>query len=119
MCRTALSETRRFNLSGGLDWKFYELQSFNTNNFIITTVVTNSQGSQIIESRIASPQPTREHQVGYLPLALGADYFQTDAHGTFFASVGLSYNFVGDPEEFKALAYSRMPAPTSARRPSP
>lgn len=103
----SLSETRRFNLSGGLDWKFYELQSYNTNNFIITTVVTNSQGSQIIESRIASPQPTRDNQVGYLPLALGADYFQTDTYGTFSASMGLNYNFVGAPDEFKALAYSR------------
>jgi len=103
----ALSDTRRFNFSGGLDWKFYELQSFNTNNFIITTIVTNSQGSQIIESRVSSPQPTRAHQVGYLPLALGADYFQTDPLGNFSANVGLSYNFLGDPAEFKALAYSR------------
>ncbi|MEI2725837.1 MAG: ShlB/FhaC/HecB family hemolysin secretion/activation protein [Verrucomicrobiota bacterium] len=102
-----LNEARRLNFSGGLDWKFYELQSFNTNNFVITTVVTNSQGSQIIESRIASPQPVRDNQVGYLPLALGADYFQTDPHGSFSASVGLSYNFVGAPSEFKALAYSR------------
>lgn len=103
----ALSDTRRFSFSGGLDIKRYSLESFNTNNFIITTVVTNAQGSQTIESQVASPQPPHSAELIYLPLALGVDYSQSDESGTFSASLGLSYNVLGDPTDFALLSYSR------------
>lgn len=103
----APTENRRLALGAGPDWKSFRLASFNTNNFIITTVVTNSQGSQTIESRVASPQPPRENQVDYLPLTVSADYSRTDASGLTSASLALSYNVLGDSEDFAALAYSR------------
>ena len=101
-----IDDRRRVGFSIGPDWKRYSLESFNTNNFIITTVVTNAQGSQTIESRVSSPQPARANEVDYLPLFLGADYSQTDASGTFSAGLGLGANFVGDDGDFGALAYS-------------
>jgi hemolysin activation/secretion protein len=102
----ALSDTQRLNVSFGLDWKRYWLQSLNTNNFIITTVITNSQGVQTIESRVASPQPVRENETTYLPLALGLDYSSTDRSGMFTASLGLGANFTGSQTNFSQLAYS-------------
>ncbi len=102
-----LSDNRRLSFSAGLDAKYYSLESYNTNNFLITTVVTNAQGSQTIESIVSSPQPKRSVAFTYLPLALGVDYFQTDKGGTFSASLGLNANFMGDDEDFAAASYSR------------
>ncbi|MCC7373501.1 MAG: BamA/TamA family outer membrane protein [Verrucomicrobiales bacterium] len=101
------TERRRWNLSAGFDWKRYLLESYNTNNFIIVTVVTNAQGSQTIESRVSSPQPARRQVAEYLPVALGLDYGSTDSGGTLSASLGLSVNGLGDSEDFRGLAYSR------------
>lgn len=101
-----LSETRKLSFSLGLDWKRYSLGSYNTNNFIITTVITNAQGSQTIQSIVSSPQPLRSVEFDYVPLVLGADYFQTDASGNFTASLGLSANFVGDDADFIRASYS-------------
>lgn len=102
-----LDDNRRFNFSGGLDAKYYSLETYNTNNFLITTIVTNAQGSQTIQSQVSSPQPKRSVEFTYLPLALGADYFQTDKGGTFSASLGLNANFVGEDEDFSRASYSR------------
>jgi hemolysin activation/secretion protein len=102
-----LGETRRLNLSAGLDLRTFSLESFNTNNFTIVTVVTNAQGTQVIESQVSSAQPARKNDVAYLPLIAAADFVESDAHGTLSASLSLSYNFLGRDEEFAALAYSR------------
>jgi len=101
-----VSDTRRFSFSGGFDWKYYSLESYNTNNFIITTVVTNSSGSQIIQSLVSSPQPVRYNDFNYVPLAVSADYFQTDKGGNFSANLSLSGNFIGDDEDFAGASYS-------------
>lgn len=101
-----LTDTNRWSLSGGLDWKRYLLRSFNTNNFVITTVVTNAQGSQTIESLVSSPQPPRGVEVQYLPLVVAADYTQSDRGGTFAASLSLGGNLVGDDADFAAAAYT-------------
>lgn len=101
------TETRRFGLSFGPDLRRFSLESFNTNNFIITTVVTNAQGSQTIESRVSSPQPTRKHDVTYLPLALGADFSQSDRSGVTSATLTVSGNALGTDEDFAPLGYSR------------
>lgn len=102
-----LSDTRRLGGSAGIDWKRFVQQSFNTNNFIITTVVTNSQGSQTIVTRVSSPQPTRKNQVTYVPLNTGGNFSLTDSSGTLSGTVGLSYNFTGDSEEFQILSGAR------------
>ena len=91
---------RRLAFSAGLDWKGYELSSYNTNNFYIRTVVTNEQGSQIIETRVASPQPTRENALSYLPLTVGFDVAWRDLVSSTTLSVSGSYNLLtGDATE--------------------
>ena len=110
-----VTDSRRFALSAGPDWKSYSLQSFNTNNFIITTVVTNAQGSQTIESRVSSPQPTRHHEVQYVPLVLAGDFSSTDTTGSVNANLSLSANFVGDSADFASLAYSSRADATFGR----
>jgi hemolysin activation/secretion protein len=101
------SEGRQFVLSAGVDAKHFSLDSFNTNNFIITTVVTNAQGSQTIRSDVASPQPTRSHEVLWLPLVASADAAFTDPGGSTTAGVTLMGNFLGNETDFDSIAYSR------------
>lgn len=100
------TDTRRFGLSGGVDAKHFGLESFNTNNFIITTVVTNAQGSQTIESRVSSPQPARKNNVNYLPLVVALDFAKTDPTGTTTANLVLSGNLTDDANGFRQLSYS-------------
>lgn len=110
-----LSDTRRFTFSGGPDWKRFKLDSFNTNNFLITTVITNAQGSQTISSEVPSPQPPRHQDLSYLPLSANVDYSQTDARGTLTAGMGLSGNFVGSSKDFAGAAYSTNTSPNFGR----
>jgi hypothetical protein len=63
---------RRVGLSSGLDVKRYFLESFNTNNFVITSVITNNLGSQTNLILKSSPQPARRDEVVYLPLSANA-----------------------------------------------
>lgn len=107
-----IDERRRLNLSAGVEGKHFGLESFNTNNFVITTVVTNAQGSQTIRSDLASPQPTRTAGVTYLPLSLGADFSQTDASGSTTVSLNLTGNFIGSGVDFDRTAYSTKADPT-------
>jgi len=102
----ARTDSRRFSFSGGVDARHFGLESFNTNNFIITTVVTNSQGSQTIESRVASPQPARKNNVNYLPLTAAIDFSRTDRSGTTSANLAVSGNVTDDDFNFGQLAYS-------------
>ncbi|MFO1511710.1 MAG: POTRA domain-containing protein [Verrucomicrobiota bacterium] len=102
----ALSDTRRINFSLGLDWKRSEKESYNTNNFLIITVITNSQGSQIITSEVSSPQPTRKTEVSYLPLNFGFSFADASPKATWFASAIVSANFVGNNSDFIAASYT-------------
>lgn len=99
-----LDDRRRAGFSIGADLKRFALDSFNTNTFLITTVVTNAQGSQTIQSRVASPQPMRSTELIYLPLVASADYSQTDARGAFSANLSLSANVLGRPADVVAVA---------------
>lgn len=101
-----LSDRARFNFSGGVDFKRHALSSYNTNNFYITTVVTNTQGSQTLQSVVPSPQPPRHDEAAYLPLAAGVDFSEKDEWGNTSASVSGSFNFAGDSEDFAQAAYS-------------
>ncbi len=102
----ALSDTRRLNFSLGMDWKRSEKESYNTNNFLIITVITNSQGSQIITSEVSSPQPPRKTEVNYLPLNFGFSFADASPKATLFASVVLSANFLGNDSDFVAASYT-------------
>jgi hemolysin activation/secretion protein len=99
-----LDDRRRAGFSFGADLKRFALDSFNTNTFIITTVVTNAQGSQTIQSRVASPQPMRSSELIYLPLVASADYSQTDVRGAFSANLSLSVNVLGRAADVVAVA---------------
>lgn len=92
----APDDRRRIHFSGGFDARRYLLRGFNTNQFLITTVITNAQGSQTIESRVDSAQPAQRQELNYLPLALGLDYLQSDPRGTFSAALGLNVNLHGE-----------------------
>jgi hemolysin activation/secretion protein len=102
---------RRVGLSSGLDVKRYFLESFNTNNFVITSVITNNLGSQTNLILKSSPQPARRDEVVYLPLSANLDYFQADLSGTLAASLGLGGNFVGSREDFVSASYSDRARP--------
>lgn len=107
----AIDDRRRLNLSAGVEGKHFGLESFNTNNFVITTVVTNAQGSQTIRSDLASPQPTRTTGVTYLPLTFAADYSQTDSGGSTAIGLTLTGNFLGHGADFDRAAYSTQADP--------
>lgn len=102
----AVGEGRRLGLSGGLDLKRYVLDSLNTNNFFITTVITNIAGSQTNTTLKPSPQPARNNEIVYLPLSLGLDYSQQDRSGFLSANLAVNWNVVGDGREFAALSYT-------------
>ncbi len=102
-----LDDNHHLSFAGGLEAKRYALDSYNTNNFIINTVVTNSQGAQTIENRVASPQPSRHSGITYLPITLSGDYVENDPDGTLAANLSLSGNFLGTDGDFAAVAYSR------------
>ncbi|MGC3960029.1 MAG: POTRA domain-containing protein [Verrucomicrobiota bacterium] len=101
-----LSAASRFNFTLGADFKSYRKDSYNTNNFIITTVVTNSSGSQTIESRVASAQPLRRTGVDYLPLNYAVTFSSADKTGTTLGQLGINANFIGDDADFIASSYT-------------
>jgi hemolysin activation/secretion protein/AraC-like DNA-binding protein len=82
----------RSTLSLGANFKLYRLSSFNTNNFIITTTITNSSGSQTIVSTVSNGQEPRYNSVDYLPLSLGWDGSVPDKLGTTFLNANLNFN---------------------------
>jgi hemolysin activation/secretion protein/AraC-like DNA-binding protein len=82
----------RSSLSLGLNFKLYRLSSFNTNNFFITTTITNSSGSQTIETVVANGQPPRYTSVDYLPFSVGWDGSVPDKLGTTFLNANLNFN---------------------------
>jgi hemolysin activation/secretion protein/AraC-like DNA-binding protein len=82
----------RSTLSLGVNFKLYELSSFNTNNFIITTTITNSSGSQTIEDTVSNGQEPRYSTLKYLPFNVGWDASVPDKLGTTFLNVNCSFN---------------------------
>lgn len=103
---TVISAISRFNFTLGLDYKGYRKDSYNTNNFIITTVVTNSSGSQTIQSQVSSAQPLRRTGVDYLPLNYAMTFSGADQTGTTLGQLGLSANLIGDDTDFVASSYT-------------
>ncbi len=101
-----VGERARVTLSAGADFKRYALTSYNTNNFYITTVITNTGGSQTIQSFSPVPQTTRHDGVPYLPLTAGIDLSETDELGNTSASLVGSVSFIGVSPDFAQAAYS-------------
>jgi len=91
----AWSERHRWNVAVGIDAKATGLRSYNTNLFPITTVITNAQGSQTIETLVASAQPLRRQELFYLPASLDLGWTENDATGTTTVGLGLSYSLFG------------------------
>lgn len=102
-----VGQTHRLAFSAGPDLKYFSTESYNTNNFFFTQTYTTPQGGVITTNWVeSSPQPVRNNDVHYLPLSVGVDYSHKDRTGTMSANVGVSYNFVGNAAEFRALALS-------------
>lgn len=111
----ALAEQSTLTLAFGLDEKHYRLTRFNTNHFLVTTVVTNAQGTQTLETDVPSPQPTRRDAVDTVPLSASAEFSRGDARGRSFAGVTVVGNFVGSTEALAALAYTSEARPAFGR----
>jgi hemolysin activation/secretion protein len=98
----------RSTLTLGADFKRFRLSSFNTNNFYISTVITNASGSQTIENTVSSGQPRRLRDVDYLPMNVGWNTALPDSRGAtlFNASVALNVPVLSSDADFGHAAYS-------------
>jgi hemolysin activation/secretion protein len=79
-------------ISGGLDYKSYQLRSAKTNNFFfsIITVDENGNPNPPVTSLVASPVPRTVKNIDYVPLSLKWDGSEQDARGV--TSLGLGYS---------------------------
>ena len=82
----------RGSLALGFDFKRYRLSSFNTNNFYITTTITNEFGRTNITQTVSSPQPTRSDGVDYLPFSAGGQFSLLDKLGMTFFNATINFN---------------------------
>jgi hemolysin activation/secretion protein len=112
-----VGDRAHWNFSIGVDYKGYELKSYNTNNFYTYEVVEDDITGEVTLDRtvISAGQPPRRNQVGYLPLTVGVDLFKGDQHGSTTASFSTSYNPVGDSGDFSQAAYSRKASASFAK----
>lgn len=103
---SAMSST----LSLGVDYKRYQQVSYNTNNFYVTEVVTNSSGQPVvIRNTVATGQPTRSATLVYLPFNVGWNGSVPDALGTTFFNAQANFNVAGllsDSADFARVAYT-------------
>ena len=97
-------------LSLGVDFKRFQSASHNTNNFLEDFTFTDPSSGQPVHRQIhfASPQPTRQAGVDYLPLAARWDASRADKTGSTSFGVGVNVNIAGGPfsdeNEFRKLA---------------
>ena len=88
----------QFSLSGGVDYKTYELTSLKTNNFLFSIITRDSGGNPRppIISTVASPNPppdgTTLKELQYLPLSVRFDASRRDALGVTSFGLGISGN---------------------------
>ena len=90
-----LPDITQSGISGGLDFKTYEVSSYKTNNFVITQTNYNSAGLPIlppIVNRVASPVPATVNNIEYLPLMLRYDASWRVPSGSSSLGLGLSVN---------------------------
>jgi hemolysin activation/secretion protein/AraC-like DNA-binding protein len=80
-------------LSAGLDFKRYQMLSFNSNNFVSSFTYTNGTlGSTTIGDSVSSPQPNRYTTLIYLPFNVGWNGSLPDALGTTFFNALANFN---------------------------
>jgi hemolysin activation/secretion protein len=80
-------------LSVGADFKRYQQTSFNSNNFNITTLFTNTDGTVFpVTDNESIPQPVLRTEVYYLPLNVGFNGSVPDSLGTTFFNAQANLN---------------------------
>jgi len=80
--------------SFGVDYKHFQQNSYNSNNFYATTSITNSDGSvQKISSTVSSGQPVLRSQVNYFPINVGLSGSAPDRWGQTFFNAQANFNF--------------------------
>ena len=101
-------------LSGGVDYKLYELTSHKTNNFLFSIITRDPQGNlnPPITSTVSSPNPpphgvTVKH-LEYLPLSLRYDSNWRNPWGTTIFGFGASGNawYSGSLKDLQAITGS-------------
>jgi hemolysin activation/secretion protein/AraC-like DNA-binding protein len=99
----------KFTFSGGIDYKVFQMASFNTNNNIFIETPTNQFGSITITQVKPQPLATLRSKVEYLPLNASADVIVPDKLGTSFFNFTANFNVLpvlsGDAA-FSQAAYS-------------
>jgi len=98
------------SLSLGVDYKRYQQVSYNTNNFYVAIVVTNSAGQPVtIKNTVASGQPPQRTTLIYVPLNFGWNATIPDDLGKTFFHSQVNFNpFKGpsDDAEFGKASYT-------------
>jgi len=80
----------------GVDFKRYQLVGYNTNNFITTSSITNSDGSvSTIVNNFPTGQPVQNSELDYIPFNIGLNGAIVDKLGTTIYNVGANFNPAG------------------------
>ena len=82
-----------WSINGGVDFKNYELNSYNTNTFFSAITYTNNGQPEVIRSTAVFAQPPVSKALYYFPLALGLDASRSDKWGVTVFNLNNSYNF--------------------------
>jgi hemolysin activation/secretion protein/AraC-like DNA-binding protein len=97
-------------LSFGIDFKRFQMVSYNTNNFIQSFTYTNGNlGPVTLVTNLASGQPTTYTALDYLPLNVGLNGSIPDKFGTTFFNGTLNFNpfaFLSKDADFARAAYT-------------
>lgn len=85
------------SISGGLDYKNYDLTVNKTNTFVDTEIIYNAENQPIFPPRVSvtrSPVPLTHQPLDYIPLALRYDgnWHEPDGKLNLAFGVGMSYN---------------------------
>jgi hemolysin activation/secretion protein len=82
------------NLSGGLDFKTYQVGNYKTNLFGFNQAQFDEAGNPLppLISTVASIVPATTQQIQYLPLSLRSDFSERDFAGTTTFGLGLGGN---------------------------
>jgi hemolysin activation/secretion protein/AraC-like DNA-binding protein len=98
------------SLSFGLDYKYYKLVSYNSNNFEQIFTYTNpGAGPTSIVTKVSSPQPRRKFTLEYLPLNIGWGGSVPDKWGATYFNANSSFNpttAFSEDVDFAANSYS-------------
>jgi len=92
-------------LSLGMDMKRYQNVSYNTNIYLATTVITNSDGSlSRISSTLATGQSPKYSEVDYFPINIGINNSLPDPWGNTTFNAQANYN-IASVGSLSDLAY--------------